>query len=720
MHKVLTRIVMPLAVAGYALTSCSDDDNSTFTPTPPSLSVNVSEVQRTYVNFAIQSATGVDYAYQVVPLGQPAPTAEEIFANGKSGILENGAATIKAIDVEGGNEYTVYAAVRKINPYVYSDVVSTEVNTDIPFTNIVTLDKVGYTDFTYHVEMPADCEKLKHVVIKKADYEGIKSILAMFGEVTYPTYLKVFGKTITESQNVTLDKYDVNGLNDDIHIYSGSTYLIMAGAVNADGNIDESRFECVEFDTRRADVAPYKIDVAITTTSTSATAVITPDPEFVTYRALIEKRSEFDFAKNEGEAQVRSLIIGRWDDETNTPKRVYNGTTQIVSSGLIPNTDYVLGIVGFDAQNREKVMTINFVTGEPTGPAPTINITQTTPETAAPWKSAAFNVKLTNAVEVRYGFFLKSSIDNTLLGGASLSAIIQNNGMYASDDQLAGMLTNDGVTFETNDLQPSTEYVFGIYARNDEYVSACETINFTTDELPQIGGETRQNMPGKYMASTTDVNGNTVTFPVTITTGVNDATTADYSAKNRLVALGFGPADQFPYKSPEQLVSEGKSAEDANKLYGPKWFIGFTEDGIIVPKPTDLNWAMGNFGNSKDAYMWGIGVRPSTGRDADNLQDFPVEVSEDGNTVTIKPYYLASINVNYYPTMVEASSAWFFSTVLFRSYSDIVLTRQNDSNANIAKVFKAPLKAPKITHVTTGNVSIKNERKEMAQRIQHN
>lgn len=219
MHKVLTRIVMPLAVAGYALTSCSDDDNSTFTPTPPSLSVNVSEVQRTYVNFAIQSATGVDYAYQVVPLGQPAPTAEEIFANGKSGILENGAATIKAIDVEGGNEYTVYAAVRKINPYVYSDVVSTEVNTDIPFTNIVTLDKVGYTDFTYHVEMPADCEKLKHVVIKKADYEGIKSILAMFGEVTYPTYLKVFGKTITESQNVTLDKYDVNGLNDDIHIF---------------------------------------------------------------------------------------------------------------------------------------------------------------------------------------------------------------------------------------------------------------------------------------------------------------------------------------------------------------------------------------------------------------------------------------------------------------------------------------------------------------------
>ena len=53
-------------------------------------------------------------------------------------------------------------------------------------------------------------------------------------------------------------------------------------------------------------------------------------------------------------------------------------------------------------------------------------------------------------------------------------------------------------------------------------------------------------MPGNYMARTTDENGDEVTFPVTITTGVNDATTASYASVNRLVALGFGPADKFP------------------------------------------------------------------------------------------------------------------------------------------------------------------------------
>ena len=127
-----------------------------------------------------------------------------------------------------------------------------------------------------------------------------------------------------------------------------------------------------------------------------------------------------------------------------------------------------------------------------------------------------------------------------------MSDIIKNNGMYATDDQFNGMISSDGVTFETSELQPNTQYVFGVYAVNDEYVSECKTVTFTTDMLPILGGEVRNNMPGHYTASTTDENGAIVTFPVTIKTGVNNATETEYFQANRLVSIGFGPGKQIP------------------------------------------------------------------------------------------------------------------------------------------------------------------------------
>ena len=240
-----------------------------------------------------------------------------------------------------------------------------------------------------------------------------------------------------------------------------------------------------------------------------------------------------------------------------------------------------------------------------------------------------------------------------LANGAEISAVIQNNGITASEEQLAEMLTSEGITFETSDLSANTQYIFGVYAINDEYVSTAEYVTFTTDMLPQIGGETRNNMPGRYTASTTDVNGNTVTFPVTITTGVDDATTAEYALANRLVALGFGPESQFPYTSLSDMIAAGNTAEEAADLYGPKWFIEFREDGIVVPKPDNLSWTMGNFGTDDNSYFWAVGIRPSDGRDIDNLYDFPIEVSADGNTVTVKGYYNANIPAYYYPQCVR-------------------------------------------------------------------
>ncbi len=715
MQKFLSRFALLVTFAGLsaAATSCSDDDNAT-TPNmePPTFSVKVDEVQRTQVDFSVSSPQAADYAYIVTESDASyMPTAEEIFTDGTVGQLEDGVAEVTTLDVEGGKQFDIYVAVRRINPYVYSEVKKVNLDTNLPYTDLVTLDRIGKTDFKYHVEFPEGVTYMKHVVVKKTDYEAIKSILAMFGEVTFETYLKVFGHPLSESTDIEHDKFAEYGHSEDIHIHTDTEYILMAGVPLDDGNINPDQFQVIEFRTRPAGQCPYDLQVSVETTSTKATINIVPDPEITDYRVLVDKKTEFDYWRREGESQLRSVVIGNWDDATNSIPRSHTGNVTLNSTGLIPNTDYVVGIVGFDSERRERVKYIDFRTGEPIGPKPEIVITAKSDEVTAPWKSAAYNVKVKNAASVIYGFFLKSQVDNVLANGAEISAVIQNNGVSASAEDVAGMLSENGVTFETSELSASSEYIFGVYAVNDEYVSTAEFVTFTTDMLPQLGGETRNRMPGHYTASTTDADGKTVTFPVTIATGVNNATTADYAQVNRLVALGFGPESQFPYKSPADLTAAGKTAEEAAKLYGPKWFIEFREEGIVAPKPENLEWTMGNFGTSKDSYFWGIGIHPSNGRDMDNLCDFPIEVSADYNTVTVKGYLNEYISVYYYPSMCTASSAWFYSGVQFRCYSELVLTRDTSASAYL---HRGAVKVPKTVVIRSFDRSVKENRQRAA------
>ena len=95
--------------------------------------------------------------------------------------------------------------------------------------------------------------------------------------------------------------------------------------------------------------------MAIETTSTTAKISLTPEPGITDYRVMVDKRSEFDSWRLEGEAQMRSVIIGHWDDSTNPIQHAYEGDIVLDQTGLIPETDYVVGIVGFDSERRECV-----------------------------------------------------------------------------------------------------------------------------------------------------------------------------------------------------------------------------------------------------------------------------------------------------------------------------------------------------------------------------
>lgn len=703
--------------------SCSDDDKEdpgqpVFDA--PEFEVSVTSVERTAATFTMRSAEAADYAYVVVDDAADAvePTVEDLFENGIVGRFADGVAEVTTLDVEGSKTYSIYVAVRRINPYVYSEVKKIALDTNLEYTDIVTLDRVGVNDFRYHLLYQEGAVAMKHVVVKKTDYEAIKNILAMFGGVSYESYLKVFGHAYTETTDVAIDRFAAYGVSEDIHVHSGTPFILMAGAFDEAGAVIPEQFQAIEFTTREAGLCPYDVEVSYEATSTKVSAHFTPEEGVTEYRVFIDKKTEFNYWLLEGEAQLRSVIIGHWDDSTNPVRHSYSGDVVVESTGLVPETDYVIGVVALDAEGHERMKCVDFRTGEPTGPRPEITITAMPGQVTAPWKSAAYNVKIANANSVRYGYFLKSQVDEVLANGTSMQAIIEANGTYATDENLAAMLSDEGLLLETSELAANTGYIFGVYAVNEEYVATSDYVIFTTDMLPLLGGETRTNMPGHYTASTADENGATVTFPVTIATGVDDATTDEYSAANRLVALGFGPAAEFPYKSPADLIASGVSAADAATQYGPHWFIEFREDGIVVPNMQEnysIGWSMGNFGTDKNSYMWGIGTRPN-GNLFDNCYDFPVEVSADGNTITVKGYYNENVSSTAYPSMVTASSAWFYSSIQFRSYSDIVLTRDPAASAYL---HNGKMSVPTIVRIQASGTSlIKTGRAAAASLIQ--
>lgn len=116
------------------------------------------------MDFSIKSDAAADYAYVIKESGSSySPTAEELFETGTIGQFENGVATVTTLDVEGGKTFDLYVAVRSINPYVYSEVSKIDLSTNIEYSDIVTLDRIGKTDFRYHVEYPEGARSVKNM-----------------------------------------------------------------------------------------------------------------------------------------------------------------------------------------------------------------------------------------------------------------------------------------------------------------------------------------------------------------------------------------------------------------------------------------------------------------------------------------------------------------------------------------------------------------------------
>ena len=188
--------------------------------------------------------------------------------------------------------------------------------------------------------------------------------------------------------------------------------------------------------------------------------------------------------------------------------------------------------------------------------------------------------------------------------------------------------------------------------------------------------------------------------------------------QNRLLCSGFVDFDY--YKNPGRMdlmtpydlfVATDYTSIDVSQVmydFGPKWFMEVLEDGsVIVPfnstyLPPMHNWPM--YAKYKweacTYYVGGVGSGTGFFDATDEIPGFPVEVSADMNTITIRPivlgsgaetqtFYMNALGVN----PQDPSSLEIVATVV----SEIVLTRGWQEPAQTAAPCAVPSKVKAVT-----------------------
>ncbi len=175
--------------------------------------------------------------------------------------------------------------------------------------------------------------------------------------------------------------------------------------------------------------------------------------------------------------------------------------------------------------------------------------------------------------------------------------------------------------------------------------------------------------------------------------------------QNRILMNGFdlagGLHSYFTYADPFSLfVSDtynGYTSEMPLYDFGPKWYLEVAADGSVTA-PFNINYftPMSSWYAENNAIYEShfIAYDPINGLPVGYMGDaegnyvnghFPVEISEDGNTITIKP--LVHSGVSYYPNAAVYYGMGQYS-VQVAVISEIVLTRNTSAAAPAQKVAK--------------------------------
>ena len=202
---------------------------------------------------------------------------------------------------------------------------------------------------------------------------------------------------------------------------------------------------------------------------------------------------------------------------------------------------------------------------------------------------------------------------------------------------------------------------------------------------------------------------------------------------NRLLCLGFNFAHpdynlgivQTPWDLFTSSEFSVATVSDMFYDFGPKWNLEIDADGSVwLPLDIEREFPMSAFyyGIDYTFYMLAIGERSYLGGDVINNNGqtiiearFPVEISDDYNTITIKPIVYTDTNgttETYYPSVAQLQNG--YATPLNpRVRSEVVLTRKAGAKA-AAKANVATAKVASKAIASVGAAPVPMQRSEFS------
>lgn len=468
----------------------------------------------------------------------------------------------------------------------------------------------------------------------------IEAAMLDLGGMDATSYLELFGIPGLDPNVYTWTDGEYYNLDWLMSVKPDRDYILAVVETDADkviiGDTYTLEFRTPPVETSDASVAIQTSNI----TSTSITINSTPDSDVMNYYIYVRDKAWYDtIISGYGEGMLATLIkhesAGSW---------FLTGENTQTWSGLLPVTDYYIGVLAIDTTGAENLQLIPFTTLEASGVAPTINVTLT-PHSTEGHNKMMLNIKAENAATIYYAFNANADVKEAQRSGLSNAEIAKQHGNQLSSADMLMVTTASGYTVELENLWRSTDYTCVVCALNAEQAETDAIVIATTKPEPvpaRVESDLFETLVGEWVIKYDfiDFQSNTYSIDgaiVKIAAGVDAESTEEYRSLNRLVILDY--PFQYDWETnpiasylPEDLFNYRYWDEDrslAYRDYGPKLFLEIAEDGSIS-MPTARNYNL---------YGWHTNEVLFYGCDYDNQltapATFPVTLSADGNTLTI-------------------------------------------------------------------------------------
>ena len=649
--------------------SCNDDDTKMMTTTPPEIELKPVSTGISKFSFILQTDVDGEYGYEVVKRTEneemQRPAASSLFGKHVGTVKRKVEVTADGLDA--GTSYVLYAAVRVGS--VYSDVEALEFETesDTNKNKYIAMTEIGFDRFSFTVNYDGS-------------YLFVPVPAANLNLMTAAECLVSYGCAASgnaEYHWVNGGEHVADNGTFPMTVIADMSYIILMAPCNASYDI-VGEIQQLSFKTKPRQGSETVVEVKCSEITSMSVKVETRPGEGVAeyYVYVREKDWYTDIIENNG-GEAMAIHLIKYAADSGLSKKYESWATEVWEN-LKPSKEYYCGVVSVDFSGGENLQLVPFTTDVSSGRLPDLRV-KARKSAAKPTEMIDMNLQCDIAYLVRYVVLPAGEVKFFESQGKGDKEIISEAGIDLNIEDVEQVNTSEGYNIEVENLYPGLEYVCIAAARSTEEEETYVRTLVTLDDWPaevRVESDLFDKLPGTWKISYSYLDYNDMPqeikdVEVKIEAGVDDKTCREYRARNMLVLTEypFQQGDNKLYYSPAQLMEQspfwGNAPELAYRDYGAKIFFRIGP-GDVVTVPTAANVYLFN---------WSENIALFIGMDYNERAlapaAFPVEVSEDCRTMTIKQYESGSeFNFGTYrPSVMFGSSMWNVAT------SDIVLRK---------------------------------------------